>query len=45
MSLLNTMLIIILKGEHNCNVASVDQVVTVKEGGNVLLPCLILDVQ
>ncbi|XP_043101889.1 uncharacterized protein LOC122349789 [Puntigrus tetrazona] len=29
--------------EHNCNVARVDQVLTVKEGGNVLLPCLILN--
>ncbi|XP_058636436.1 uncharacterized protein LOC131543270 [Onychostoma macrolepis] len=31
--------------EHNCNVAQVDQVLTVKEGGNVSLPCLILDGQ
>ncbi len=39
------MLIIFLTGEHNCNVAHVDQVLTVKEGGNVLLPCLILNEQ
>ncbi|XP_073692785.1 novel immune-type receptor 4a [Garra rufa] len=31
--------------EHTCSVAHLDQVLTVKEGGNVLLPCLILDDQ
>ncbi|KAK2913449.1 hypothetical protein Q8A67_001848 [Cirrhinus molitorella] len=31
--------------EHNCTVAHMDQVLTVKEGGNVLLPCLILNDQ
>lgn len=44
-SFLNTMLIIFLTGEHNCTVAHEDQVLTVKEGGNVLLPCVILDDQ
>lgn len=32
-------------GEHDCNVAHVDQVLTVKEGGDVLLPCLIVNDQ
>uniref|UniRef100_A0A672QYF2 Uncharacterized LOC107603134 n=1 Tax=Sinocyclocheilus grahami TaxID=75366 RepID=A0A672QYF2_SINGR len=31
--------------EHNCNVAHVDQVLTIREGGNVLLPCLIVNDQ
>ncbi|XP_052458564.1 uncharacterized protein LOC128017290 [Carassius gibelio] len=31
--------------ELNCNVAHVDQVLTVKEGGNILLPCLIVNDQ
>ncbi|XP_018941324.1 novel immune-type receptor 4a [Cyprinus carpio] len=31
--------------EHDCNVAHVDQVLTVKEGGDVLLPCLIVNDQ
>ncbi|XP_016151333.1 uncharacterized protein [Sinocyclocheilus grahami] len=34
-----------VSGEHNCNVAHVDQVLTIREGGNVLLPCLIVNDQ